>query len=109
MPYCYCCNIDVPSEQQACMFGAPFNCHLREEAEMKGIDGQITVRNTLPKPGKKASSRARREIDRLRAALTPFAFAPYPDKFKSDDGGCTEVIVGDADVQEARRVLEKGT
>jgi hypothetical protein len=41
----------------------------------------------------------------LREALDPFTFAAYPDKFQSDDGGCTEVIVTDADVQCARRAL----
>jgi hypothetical protein len=45
------------------------------------------------------------EIERLRAALAPFAFAGYPDMFQSDDDACTEAIVCDAHVQRARAVL----
>ena len=47
-------------------------------------------------------------IDDLRAllvaykALEPFEFAAYPSMFQSPDGGCTEVIICDADVQAAR-------
>ena len=49
------------------------------------------------------------EIDKLREALAPFAFKPYPDKFKSDDGVCTEVIVDDASVQQVRALLQPST
>jgi hypothetical protein len=49
--------------------------------------------------------RMRAENERLRAALKPFTFPAYPDKFQSEDGGCTEVLIPDEHVQEARRLL----
>ena len=45
------------------------------------------------------------EIARLREAAEPFTFSTYPDKFQSDDGGCTEAIICDEDVQKLRAAL----
>lgn len=44
-------------------------------------------------------------FDDLAAALRPFAFLNAPEKFLSDDGGCTEAIIEDADVHNAREAL----
>ena len=44
-------------------------------------------------------------ISELKKALTPFAFLNVPHDFHSTDGGCTEVLIDDRDVQEARRLL----
>ena len=45
------------------------------------------------------------EIARLREAAEPFTFSTYPGKFQSDDGGCTEAIICDEDVQKLRAAL----
>ncbi len=45
-------------------------------------------------------------IQKLEAALRPFAFRNAPDAFLRTDGGCTEALIEDADVQEARAALE---
>ena len=45
------------------------------------------------------------ENEKLRAALAPFRFVSSPNEFQSDDGGCTEAIICDADVQAARAAL----
>jgi hypothetical protein len=44
-------------------------------------------------------------IDGLCKALAPFVFPAYPEGFASDDGGCTETILPDEDVQRGRRAL----
>lgn len=49
------------------------------------------------------SERRRREA--LEAAILPFVFRAYPDRFKSEDGGCTEAIIEDADVQRVRKLV----
>lgn len=41
----------------------------------------------------------------LEEALWPFTFPAHPERFQSDDGGCTEAIIEDADVQRARAAL----
>ena len=46
-----------------------------------------------------------KEIARLREAAEPFTFSTYPDNFQSDDGGCTEAIICDEDVQKLRAAL----
>ena len=43
--------------------------------------------------------RMRAEIEELREALRPFTFPAYPDQFQSEDGGCTEVLIPDEQVQ----------
>ena len=45
------------------------------------------------------------ENEKLRAALAPFRFVSSPNEFQSDDGGCTEANICDADVQAARAAL----
>jgi hypothetical protein len=44
-------------------------------------------------------------FDELSQALRSFTFPGSPDAFASTDGGCTEVILVDEHVQQARRVL----
>ncbi len=46
-------------------------------------------------------------ISELEAALEAFTFPSYPNQFQSDDGGCTEAIIADADVQRARAALSQ--
>ena len=51
-----------------------------------------------------ASKRARR-VDVLADALLNFTFPSSPDAFAGPEDGCTEVIVVDEHVRQARRVL----
>jgi len=42
---------------------------------------------------------------KLEAVLRPFTFPDHPEKFTSAEGGCTEVIIADEQVQIARATL----
>ena len=66
-------------------------------------DPQGTIRENFRLREENAGLRA--ECERLANALRPFTFPAHPDSFRSDDGGCTEAIIPDEHVQEARRVL----
>lgn len=48
-------------------------------------------------------------IGEVLAALRQFAFLEYPDMFNSTDGGCSEIIIADEDVQRARDIISRSS
>ena len=70
-------------------------------------DAQVAnLQQTVAHHLRSISKTKNEEISRLRKAAEPFTFSTYPDKFQSDDGGCTEVIICDEDVQKLRKALK---